>query len=127
MIHPIVRLLATEPHLLTDHVGAYAALIECEAKEVQRRWTMKLVLSVVALVLLAIAAVLTGVALMLYAVTPALSNGAQWALGAAPAVPLALAIGAGLVARRPSAERAFASIQAQISADLKMLNEARSA
>ncbi|MGE5865068.1 MAG: hypothetical protein ACM32J_08205 [Rhizobacter sp.] len=127
MIHPLVRLLATEPHLVADHVGAYAALIECEAKEVQRRWTLRLALSVVALVCLVIAAMLTGVALMLWAVTPGLSTGAQWVLGAAPAVPLLVAIAAGLAAKRPSAERAFAGIKAQIQSDLNMIHQARSA
>lgn len=125
MIHPLVRLIATEPHLVAEHVGAYAALIECEAKEVQRRWTLRVVLSIFALCCLGVAAVLTGVALMLWAVTPALSTEAQWALGAAPAVPAVVAIGAGLAARRPAAQRAFAAIQAQIRADLKMINEAR--
>jgi hypothetical protein len=127
MIHPLVRLLATEPHLVADHVGAYAALIESEAKDVQRRWTLRLALSVVALVCLVIAAMLTGVALMLWAVTPGLSAGAQWVLGAAPAVPLLVAIAAGLAAKRPSAERAFASIKAQIQSDLHMIHQARSA
>lgn len=127
MIHPLVRLLATEPQLLAEHVGAYAELIGCEAKEVQRRWTLRVALSIFALCCLGVAAVLTGVALMLWAVTPALSSEAQWALGAAPAVPALVAIGAGLAARRPAAQRAFAAIQAQIHADLKMINEARSA
>lgn len=127
MIHPLVRLLATEPHLAAEHVGAYAALIECEAKQVQRRWTWKLALSLLALCCLGVATVLTGVALMLWAITPALSSEAQWALGAAPAVPAIVAIVCGLVARRPAAERAFASIQAQIQADLQMIHDARSA
>jgi hypothetical protein len=127
MIHPLVRLLATEPQLVVEHVGAYADLIECEAREAQRRFTIRLALSLLALCCLGVAAVLTGVALMLYAITPALSTQAQWALGAAPAVPILIAIFAGLVARRPSAERAFASIRAQISADLQMIRDARSA
>lgn len=127
MIHPLVRLLATEPHLVAEHVGAYAELIECEAREAQRRLTVRLALSLLALCCLGIAAVLTGVALMLWAVTPALSTGAQWALGAAPAVPAIVAILSGLAARRPSAQRAFESIKAQISADLQMIREARSA
>lgn len=127
MIHPLVRLLASEPHLVAEHVGAYAALIESEAKDVQRRWTLRLALSIVALVCLVIAAMLTGVALMLWAVTPGLSTGAQWMLVIAPAVPAVVAIAAGVVAKRPSAERAFAGIQAQIKSDIQMIHQARSA
>ena len=71
--------------------------------------------------------VLTGVALMLWAITPTLSDQGHWALCVAPAVPAVVAIVAGLMARRPVAERAFASIQAQIRADLDMIRDARSA
>lgn len=127
MIHPLVRLLATEPHLAAEHVGAYAALIEVEAGQVRRRWLLRVALSLLALCCLGVAVVLAGVALMLWAITPAMSSQAQWALFAAPAVPAVAAVAAGLVARRPSAERAFASIQAQIRADLDMFRDARSA
>jgi hypothetical protein len=127
MIHPLVRLLATEPHLAAEHVGASAALIEVEAGEVRRRWLIQAALSVLALGCLGVAAVLTGVAVMLWAITPALSTQAHWALCLAPAVPAIVAIVAGLAAKRPAAEKAFASIQAQIRADLDMIRDARSA
>jgi len=127
MIHPIVRLLATQPHLVVEHASAYASLIEAEAVEIRRRWVRRAALSVLALCCLAVAVVLTGVALMLWAVTPTLSEQGQWALCMAPAVPAIIAIVAGLMAKRPVAERAFASIQAQIRADLDMIRDARSA
>lgn len=125
MIHPLVRLIATEPQLLAEHVGAYASLINEEAHHVQRRWVARILLSALALCCVGIAAVLTGVALMLWAVTPGLSSEAQWALGAAPAVPAVVALIAGLVARRPAAEKAFASIREQVAADLRMLSDVR--
>lgn len=127
MIHPLVRLLATEPQLVVEHVGAYAELIECEAREAQRRFTLRLAFSLVALCCIGVAAVLTGIAVMLWAITPALSAQAHWALVAAPAIPAVVAILCGVAARRPAAERAFASIKAQISADLQMIRDARSA
>jgi len=127
MIHPLVRLLATEPHLAAEHVSAYAALIQAEAGQVRRRWLLRTALGLLALACLGVAIVLTGIALMLWAITPALSEQGQWALCAAPAVPAVVAIVAGLIARRPAAERAFASIQAQIRADLDMIRDARSA
>jgi len=126
MIHPLVRLIATEPQLFAEHVGAYASMINSEAQHVQRNWTLRILLSALALCCIGIAAVLTGVALMLWAITPGLSSEAQWALGAAPAVPAIVALVAGLIARRPAAERAFATIRAQVAADLKMLSDVRS-
>lgn len=125
MIHPIVRLIATEPQLLAEHVGAYASLINNAAHHVQRGWTMRILLSALALCCVGISAVLTGVALMLWAITPGLSTEAQWALGIAPALPAVIALIAGLVARRPAAERAFASIREQVAADLRMLSDVR--
>ena len=127
MIHPLVRLLATQPHLAVEHASAYASLIEAEAVQIRRRWVRRAALSVLALGCLGVAVVLTGVALMLWAVTPTLSEQGQWALCIAPAVPAIIAIMAGLMARRPVAERAFAAIQAQIRADLDMIRDARSA
>ena len=127
MIHPLIRLIATEPQLLAEHVGAYAALISDEARQVQQRWALKILLGTLAVFFLCVAVVLAGVAILLWAVTPALSDGAQWALGAAPAVPALLGLAAGLAARRPAAEHAFASIQAQVASDLRMISEARSA
>jgi len=127
MIHPIVRLIATEPQLVAEHVGAYAELIGDEAQQVQQRWKFKILFSVLALFLVFVAVVLAGVAVMLWAITPGLSAASQWALGLAPAIPAVAALAMGLAARRPSAERAFASIKAQVASDLRMLSEARSA
>jgi hypothetical protein len=123
MIHPLVRLIATEPHLLTEHLGAYVELIGSEARRVKTQWTVQLLLTLLALGCIGIAAVLAGVALMLWAVTPGLSVDAGWMLAAAPAVPAVVALIAGLFARRPAAEKAFASVQAQMDEDVRMLNE----
>jgi hypothetical protein len=100
-------------------------MINSEAHHVQRRWTLRILLSALALCCVGIAAVLTGVALMLWAITPGLSAEAHWALGAAPAVPAMVALVAGLIARKPAAEKAFASIREQVAADLRMLSDVR--
>lgn len=99
MIHPIVRLIATEPQLLAEHVGAYAALISDEAHHVQQRWTLKILLTALAVFFVSVAVVLAGVAIMLWAVTPSLTDSARWALAGAPAVPALAGIVAGLAAR----------------------------
>ena len=45
MIHPLLRLAATEPHLLGDHVEAYAALVGEEVKQgLDARWILRIAL-----------------------------------------------------------------------------------
>jgi len=124
MIHPLIKLVATRPELVADHLSAYAALIGSEAKLVQSRWTVRLLLTALALCCVGVTAVLAGVALMLWAVTPSLQGDAVWALWVAPAIPAAVAIVAGLIARKPPAEPAFAAVQEQFEADTRMLSEA---
>jgi len=123
MIHPLIKLVATRPELVADHLGAYAALIGSEAKQVQSRWTVRLLLTGLALCCVGVAAVLAGVALMLWAVMPSLPAENTWALWVAPAIPAVVALVAGLVARRSPAEPAFAAVQQQFEADARMLGE----
>src|SRR6218665_3434838 len=86
MIHPLLRLIATQPELLADHVSAYASLIGSEARQVQQRVTLRVMLVALALCCIGVAAVLAGVALMLWAVIPPTDISARWALSAAPVV-----------------------------------------
>jgi uncharacterized membrane protein YqjE len=123
MIHPFVRLLATEPALVTEHLGAYASLVGRETEQVKDNLMVRLLLTILCVTCVGIAAVLAGVAVMLWAVTPGLSQQAEWALCAAPAVPAIVALLSGLYARRPSAQRAFAAVHEQIATDLRMLHE----
>ena len=121
-IHPLLRLIATQPELLVDHAGAYAGLVGEELGKTAAAWKLRVVLNVVALSLLAVSAVLGGVALMLWATVPAAQVQAAWALIAAPAVPAAVAIGCALAGRERYIS-AFADINKQLAADLTMLRE----
>lgn len=121
-IHPLLRLVATQPELLVDHAGAYAGLVGEELGKTAAAWKLRVVLNVVALSLLAVSAVLAGVALMLWAIVPAAQVQAAWALIAAPAAPAVLAIGCALAGREKYAS-AFADINKQLAADLAMLRE----
>jgi cytochrome bd-type quinol oxidase subunit 2 len=123
MIHPLIKLVATRPELVADHLSAYAALIGSEAREAQSRWTVRLLLVALALCCVGVTAVLAGVALMLWAVTPSLQSDTVWALWAAPALPAVVAVVAGMIARRPATEPAFAAVQQQFEADARMLGE----
>jgi len=59
MIHPLLRLIATEPHLLGDHVEAYADMVGDEVKKTGAAWSMRLGLYAAALCLVGVGLVLT--------------------------------------------------------------------
>jgi Putative Actinobacterial Holin-X, holin superfamily III len=122
MIHPLLRLVATQPQLLADHAEAYAGLVGEEFDRVTTNLKTRAALGAVALCLGGVAVVLAGVALMLWAVLPASSLQAPWALVVAPATPAVIALVCVLIARRP-AEPRFAALREQVSADLVMLRQ----
>ena len=124
MIHPLFLLIATRPQLLADHAEAYAELVAAELAQLSATWKRRSLLYALALCCLAVGAVLAGVALMLWAVTPAASIHALWALVAAPVVPVALALWCLLAARSNAHVSGFDNIQQQMKADLAMLREA---
>lgn len=123
MIHPLIRLLASEPHLVAEHLGAYFSLIGREAQDAKTEWLARVILGSLSVCSIGVAAVLAGVAVMLWAVTPGLSEQAQWVLGAVPAVALLVAVVSGWLAKRKSGPSAFSEVQQQVSADLRMLKE----
>ena len=126
MIHPLLRLVATQPQLLADHAEAYAGLVAEELGKTGAALKQRLLLATVALSLTAVAVVLAGVALMLWAVLPATAIQAPWALVVAPVVPALVALGCGLAARQEQAS-AFADLKQQVAADLVMLREVSAA
>jgi hypothetical protein len=123
MIHPLLRLAATEPHLLGDHVEAYAALVGEEVSKVSTSWATRLGLYLAALLLLAIGLVLIGVALLLFAALPAATYPAPWAMFVVPLVPVVAGVACLLVARSRPVENAFDAVKKQLNADMAMLRE----
>lgn len=126
MIHPLLRLVVTQPHLLADHAGAYADLVGDEAAKTAKAYAIRAAAGVLALVLLLVFLILAGVALMFWAVTPAANLQAPWALIVGPAVPALLAIVAVLVALKETASP-FAELKQQLAADLSMVRQVSSA
>ena len=126
MIHPLLRLVATQPQLLADHAEAYAGLVGAEIGRTATGLKQRMLLNAVALCLVGVATVLTGVALMLWAVIPVTSMQAPWVLLAAPALPAVIAIVCVLVAQRKPPDT-FAELKQQIAADLVMLREVSAA
>lgn len=123
MRHPLLRLIATRPQLLADHVEAYAALVGDEVGATAAVWKRRTLFGATALCLAGVAAVLGGVALMLWAVTPAGALRAPWALIAAPALPALIALWCALEARRVQGA-AFAELRRQVGIDFSMLRQA---
>lgn len=126
MIHPLLRLIATQPHLLVDHAEAYAELASEELGKTATLWKWRVVLSVVALFLIGVAVVLAGVAVMLWAVIPASGIHAPWALFAAPLVPAAIGVGC-LIKARQRPPGSFDALKRQMRADLLMVREVSNA
>lgn len=116
MVHPIFSVLITRPELVMDHVAGYATLVQEEAStvgvQVARRAAAWAVVAVGLLVFL----ILAGVACMMGA-----TGDYHWALVVVPAVPLAIAIAAFFVARKPLPSSAFTELRAQLDADAQAL------
>ncbi|MBV9890383.1 MAG: phage holin family protein [Rhizobacter sp.] len=126
MIHPLLRLAATQPHLIGDHVENYAALVGEEVSKVSTAWLTRIGLYVGALVLFLVGLILVGVALMLRATVPESDYSAGWALLVVPLTPLVLGAVCVVVARAKPVENAFATVKKQINADMAMLREVAS-
>jgi hypothetical protein len=123
MINPLLRLAATEPHLLGDHVEAYAALVGEEVSKASTSWMTRIGLYLVGLCMVGVGLVLVGVALLLCAALPSSDYPAPWAMIVIPLTPFAIAAVCVLVARSTRIEKAFDALRTQLNADMAMLRE----
>ena len=122
MIHPLLRLVATQPHLLADHAEAYAGLVGAEISRTASGWKQRILLLVVALSLVGLAVIFAGVSLMLWATLPTEGMKAPWALIAVPLVPALVGIGCVLIGQQKPVD-SFAELKQQIAEDLALLRE----
>jgi len=127
MIHPLLRLAATQPHLLGDHVEAYASMIGEEVSRASTAWAVRIGLLLAALALAVVGLVLTGVSLLLVAALPASDYQAPWALIVVPLVPFVIAAVCAMVAKSKPPAGAFEKIKGQLDADMAMLREVSAA
>jgi len=123
MIHPLLRLIATEPHILGEHVEAYAELVGDEFRKTSSAWATRLGFYLAALCLTFLGLIFTGIALMLWAALPQTGLQAPWVLVAVPALPLLGALVCAIQARRCPIENAFDNVKNQFNADIAMLRE----
>lgn len=116
LVHPIFSVLVSRPELVMDHMAGYAALAQEEASsvgtEVVKRAAAWAICGICALLFVLFA----GIAVMLGAV-----HEFHWALVIVPAVPLLVAAGAFMEARKKMPGRAFAELRAQLDADAQAL------
>lgn len=124
MLHPLIRLLATRPHLLAEHLGGYAHLLRVQVDEALGLAKVRTVLLTGLAAGAVIGTGLAGVAVMLLAVIPINQMPAPWALAVAPALPI---MGAGLcwwlLGRQPQM-MSLDLLRDQLSADAALLQEA---
>lgn len=120
MVHPLFSVLVSRPELVVEHAAGYAALVRDEATGLGTEVLRRGIAWAVAVVLFAAFLVLAGTALML----GALQSQFHWALLAAPAVALGLAVAAWLQARRPLSPAYFAELRSQLDADALALRRA---
>lgn len=86
MIHPLIKVLATRPDLLADHLGAYAALIAAEAAEAAQAAQRRLLWAACAAGLALCGLLLAAMAGLLAAALPWSAMPAPWVLPLLPAL-----------------------------------------
>lgn len=123
MLHPLLHLLATQPHLLGNHAQAYGELLGDEVTVQARLLGKRGLFTALAVCFLGVAAVLCGTACMLWAVAPPTMAPLPAVLIIAPLVPAALALISIWLARPDTETKAFGELLRQVEADLTMLRE----
>ena len=121
MIHPLLRLLLTQPALLADHAAGYAELFGQELGVASRAWRKKIWLSALGACCGIVAVMLAGVAIMLWAAGLLAQNGQAWVLVATPLVPALAALGCWLALRSPGHKVPFDTMVSQVKVDLALV------
>ena len=127
MFHPLIRLLASKPHLLAQHLGGYADLAAAQAAEAAQALQRRLMIGAALAAFMLVGVVMAGMAVLLIAVVPLSAMPAPWLLLAAPALPLLAAAVLGWKLRSHPWKWSSADWRAQFMADLQLLDEAGTA
>lgn len=122
MIHPLLRLLVSQPQMLAEHAEAYAELVSEEAGAVAQHMKRKMILHAVSGLAFFLALLLACMGLMLWAALPVQDMRAPWGMIAVPAVALLVGLVAHVAARSSTGEeRGMKVIREQLAADAAML------
>lgn len=117
MLHPLFTTVIQRPDLVMEHVSAYAALLQQEAKDAGRELLVKMLAWVVAGISALIFLAFAGIAVMLGSV----HDEFRWVLVIIPGIPLALAIAAVVIAMKPLKSKHFPELKAQLHSDVRAL------
>lgn len=120
MLHPLFSTLIQRPDLALDHISAYAALINQEARGASGQLIRRAVAWAMAAVCGCLFIMFTGVALML----GFLNNQFHWILVAVPGVVLLVTVMAIAKAKQPLPVDNFPELKAQIESDARALRMA---
>jgi type IV secretory pathway VirB2 component (pilin) len=120
MLHPLFSTLIQRPDLVMDHVSAYAALLNQEARVASAQVIRRSVAWVLAGVCGGVFVMFTGIALML----GFLHNQFHWILVVVPGVALLMTAVAIAKARQALPAEHFPELKAQIDSDTRALRMA---
>lgn len=126
MIHPLLTKLATEPQLFVEHLSAYGALVNLEARDASRAWQRRTAALAICAVMAVLGLVFTGVALMLVAAWPWQNMPAPWLMLSVPAVMWVVAGFSWWLGTRHPAAKPFAHLRQQLAADAQLMREVKS-
>lgn len=124
MLHPLIRLLATRPHLLAEHMGGYAHLLRVQVQDALVLARVRAVLAAGIGVGAMLGTALAGVAVMLLGAIPLAQMPAPWLLAVAPAIPLLGAGACWLLLQQQPPMVSLDALRDQLAADAALLREA---
>lgn len=124
MFHPLIRLIASKPHLLAQHLGGYADLAAAQAAEAAESLQQRLLLGAALAACLLVGAILAGMALLMVAALPLSAMPEPWLLALVPALPLMAAALLAIALRTRPQAASWAELRTQFEADLQLLREA---
>lgn len=127
MFHPLIRMLATRPELLAQHLSGYAQLMGAQLGVAGGLLQDRALLLAGLAGGLLLGLGLAGVAGLLAAALPMAAMPAPWLLAAVPALPLGLAAGCAWALRRQPQVWSSALLREQMANDAALLHEVRAA
>jgi hypothetical protein len=117
MLHPIFSTAIQRPDLIVEHVSAYGALLNQEARAISSQLVSRAVACLLAVLCGSIFVSMVGIAVML----GYMHNQFHWVLVVVPSAALIVTIFAALKAKQVVAFDHFAEFKAQLSSDMNAL------
>lgn len=121
MIHPLFKILASQPDMLAEHLAGYGELLVAQAQEVSaglrtRAWWMALTLLCAAMTLF-----FSGTSVLLLAALPLPGMPAPWLLAVVPAAALCLTLVGAWALKHRAPLWPASGVRDQVQLDLALL------